>query len=364
MARALRLAERGLYTTEPNPRVGCVLVKGGAVVGEGFHLRAGEPHAERLALAAAGEAARGATAYVTLEPCCHHGRTPPCTDVLIAAGVAAVVSATQDPNPKVAGQGHALLHAAGIAVRSGLMEDEARAINPGFISRMERGRPHVRCKLAASLDGRTAMGSGESRWISSEAARRDVQRLRARSSAIVTGVETVLTDDPSLNVRLDPGDLPGVEHAADVRQPLRVVLDSRLRCPPEARLLTLPGRTAVLCVDGPAERRAALEAAGAMVDVLPAEEGRVSIAAALAWLAAREANEVLLETGATLAGAALRGGLVDELILYLAPHLMGDGARGLFRLPGLARMAERIALEIADVRHVGQDLRITARVVN
>ncbi len=191
-----------------------------------------------------------------------------------------------------------------------------------------------------------------------------MQRLRARSSAIVTGIDTVLADDPSLNVRLGPGDLPGVEHPADVRQPLRVVLDSRLRCPPDARLLALPGETAVLCVDGPAERRAALEAAGAMVETLPAGEGRVSIAAALAWLAAREANEVLLETGATLAGAALRGGLVDELILYLAPHLMGDGARGLFRLPGLERMAERIALEIADVRHVGQDLRITARVAN
>lgn len=362
MARALRLAERGLYTTEPNPRVGCVLVKDGAVVGEGFHLRAGEPHAERLALAAAGEAARGATAYVTLEPCCHHGRTPPCTDALIAAGVAAVVSAMRDPNPRVAGQGHARLQAAGIAVRSGLMADEARALNPGFVRRMEGGRPHVRCKLAASLDGRTAMASGESRWISSEASRRDVHRLRARSSAIVTGIDTVLADDPSLNVRLGPSDLPGVERVAEIRQPLRVVLDSRLRCPPTARLLALPGETAVLCVEEPAEPRAALVAAGATVVRLPAGEGRVSIAAALAWLAAREANEVLLETGPTLAGAALQAGLVDELIVYLAPHLMGDGARGLFRLPGLARMAERIALEIVDLRQVGPDLRITARI--
>ncbi len=362
MARALRLAARGLYTTEPNPRVGCVVVRGGEVVGEGFHARAGEPHAERLALAAAGGAARGATAYVTLEPCCHHGRTPPCTDALIAAGVAEVVSAMQDPNPKVAGQGHALLEAAGIAVRSGLMADEARAINPGFVSRMERGRPHVRCKLAASLDGRTAMASGESRWISSPAARRDVQRLRARSSAIVTGVDTVLADDPSLNVRLGAGELPGVERAQDVRQPLRVVLDSRLRCPPTARLLSLPGETAVLCAADAPDRRAALEAAGAVVAALPSEGGRVSIGAALAWLAAREANEVLLETGPTLAGAALQAGLVDELIVYLAPHLMGDGARGLFRLPALERMAERIALEMVDLRQVGPDLRITARV--
>ncbi len=232
MARAMRLAELGRYTTDPNPRVGCVLVRDGVVVGEGWHRRAGEPHAERLALTQAGEAARGATAYVTLEPCCHHGRTPPCTDALIAAGVARVVCAMMDPNPLVAGKGLARLRAAGIEVRSGVLESEARALNPGFVKRMEQGRPYVRCKLAASLDGRTAMASGESKWISSEAARRDVQRLRAGSSAILTGVATVLADDASLNVRLGPADLPGMEPGEPVRQPLRVVVDSRWRMPP------------------------------------------------------------------------------------------------------------------------------------
>ena len=361
MARAIALARRGLFTTDPNPRVGCVLVRAGRVVGEGFHRRAGEPHAERNALAQAGSAARSATAYVSLEPCCHHGRTPPCTQGLIEARVGRVIAAMRDPNPRVAGQGLERLRAAGIAVEQGLLETEARALNPGFIQRMEQGRPYVRCKLAMSLDGRTAMASGESQWITSPAARADVQRLRARSSAIVTGVETVLADDPSMNVRLNAAELSGMDPGDSVRQPLRVVLDSRLRMPPQARMLELPGGTLVLHTGERPGVADALAAAGAELTQVPAAQGRVDLAAALSHLAEREINEVLLETGPTLAGAALARGLVDELIVYLAPHVMGDGARGLFHLPGLERMEQRIGLEIIDVRAVGPDWRITAR---
>lgn len=361
MARALRLAALGLYTTEPNPRVGCVLVRDGAVVGEGWHRRAGGPHAERIALATAGEAARGATAYVTLEPCCHHGKTPPCTDALLAAGVAQVVAAMVDPNPLVAGQGLGQLRAAGVAVESGVMADQARALNPGFVKRMTEGLPHVRCKLAASLDGRTAMASGESQWITGDAARRDVQFLRARSSAILTGVGTVLADDPSLNVRLDPADLPGLGPGEAMRQPLRVVVDSRLRTPATARMLALPGGTLIACTDGPADKVAALESAGARVHVCPDGRGRVDLESLLRHLAVHEVNEVLIEAGPTLAGAAVQAGLVDELILYLAPHLMGHAGRALFHLPGLGRMAERIPLELTDVRAIGSDWRLTAR---
>ena len=361
MARALKLAELGLYTTDPNPRVGCVLVKDDRIVGEGFHRRAGELHAERIALAAAGEAARGSTAYVTLEPCCHHGRTPPCTDALIAAGVAEVVSAMQDPNPKVSGQGNAHLAAAGIATRCGLFEEEAAALNPGFIRRMQTGRPFVRCKLAMSLDGRTAMSSGESQWITSEVARRDVQRLRARSSAILTGIGTVLADDPSLNVRLGPGELPGTDDDYPPHQPLRVVLDSGLRMLADARLLSLPGGTWIVCAGSDPERQAALEAVGARIEIVPGERGRASLAGALERLAACEVNEVLIESGPKLAGTALREALVDELIIYVAPHLMGHEGRALVNLPGLTTMADRLELEFVDVRPVGTDLRITAR---
>ena len=363
MARALRLAERGLYTTDPNPRVGCVLVRDGWVVGEGYHRRAGEPHAERIALAAAGERAEGATAYVTLEPCCHYGRTPPCTEALIEAGVARVVAAARDPNPLVAGEGLELLREAGIEVEQGIMESQARALNPGFIQRMELGRPYVRCKLAMSLDGRTAMASGESKWITGDAARRDVQRLRARSSAILTGLGTVEADDPSLNVRLSARDLPGVEADAEVRQPVRVVLDPRLRVSAGARTFRLPGPSLVITTDDHVERATALESLGAQVVSVPARDGQVDLEAALEYLAEQEINEVLLETGATLAGAALGLGLVDELVIYMAPHLMGDGARGLFHLPGIAAMSERIELEILDLRAVGRDWRITARPV-
>ncbi len=350
MARALELARRGLYTTDPNPRVGSVIVKDGNVVGEGFHARAGEPHAEIHALRAAGEQARGATVYLTLEPCCHHGKTPPCSDALIAAGVGRVIAAMQDPNPRVAGKGFAALNAAGIETASGLMQAEAEALNPGFIQRMKTGRPYVRVKLAASLDGRTAVANGESKWITGEAARADVQRLRARSSAILTGVGTVLADDPSLNVR-----------AFDIgRQPLRVVVDSKLRTPPQAKMLSLPGSTLLVTAANDAARAEKLLATGAEILQL-GMDGRVDLNALLAALASREVNEVLVEAGATLSGAFLEAGLVDELVLYYAPTLLGDKGRGMFRLDGIAKMTDRVALEIKDIRAIGQDWRVIAR---
>jgi len=361
MARALRLARRGLFTTDPNPRVGCVLVHAGEVVGEGYHRRAGEPHAERKALAAAGGRARGATAYVTLEPCCHRGETPPCTEGLLAAGVRRLVAAMVDPNPLVAGRGLETLKAAGVDVRVGVLEAEAQALNPGFIKRMGRGQPYVRCKLAASLDGRTAMASGESKWITSEPARRDVQRLRARSSAVLIGIGTLLADDPALDLRLGAEGLPGMQPVEQVRQPLRVLVDSRLRTPADARILGLPGTTLIACLEDRASSDVMrLEAAGARIHVCAGRGGRVDLASLLRYLARREINEVLVEAGPTLAGAFLEEGLVDELVLYLAPCLMGDAARGLFRLPGLERMRDRIELTIRDLRMVGPDLRITA----
>lgn len=356
MARALRLAERGLYTTDPNPRVGCVLVKDGEVIGEGWHARAGEPHAEVHAIREAGERARGATAYVTLEPCNHHGRTPPCSEALVAAGVARVVAAMEDPNPRVAGSGLARLREAGIEVRENVLAAQAEAVNPGFCKRMRTGLPWVRVKLAMSLDGRTAMASGESRWITGDAARADVQRLRARSSAIVTGIGTVLADDPSLNVRLAADELAGV---APVRQPLRVVLDSRLRMSATARMLGLEGDTLVFACREDDSAARALREAGAEVTVVDGD-GRPSPEAVLRELGRRECNEVLVETGPTLAGAFVSVGLVDELVVYLAPHLMGDNGRGLLSLPGLERMEQRIELEFREVRAVGRDWRITA----
>lgn len=354
MARALQLARRGLFTTQPNPRVGCVVVKDDRVVGEGWHERAGEAHAEVHALRAAGEAARGATAYVSLEPCCHHGRTPPCTDALIQAGVQRVVAAMQDPNPTVAGQGVRRLREAGVEVEVGLLADAAAKLNPGFIARMQRARPLVRAKLAASLDGRTAMADGESKWITGEAARADVQRWRARSGAMLTGSGTVRFDDPALTVR----------GLAVVRQPLRVVVESRRQpMPAAARLLREAGETLVATADMDAARAHALRAAGAEVLVLAGEAGRVDLDALLRELAGRGVNEVMVEAGPRLNGALLAQGLVDEILIYLAPHLMGDAARGLFHLPGLQRLAERIELEIVDVRAIGRDWRVQARVV-
>lgn len=360
MARALKLARRGLYTTDPNPRVGCVLVKDGAVVGEGFHARAGEAHAEVNAIEAAGDAARGATAYVTLEPCCHSGRTGPCTERLIAAGVRAVVAALPDPSPEVSGRGLAALEAAGIAVRQGLLESDAAALNQGFLSRMTRGRPHLRLKLAASLDGRTALASGESRWITGPDARRDVQRLRAQSSAVLTGVGTVLADDPRLDVRQDFSP-PAAPAHPEIRQPLRVIVDSGLRTPADARILSPPGSVLVATLDAGGPAAGALRSAGAEVIAVPACGGRVDLAILLARLAALGVNELLAECGPTLAGALLNAGLVDELVLYLAPALLGPNARPMAMLDDITGMGQRLDLLVDELRAVGGDLRLTAR---
>jgi diaminohydroxyphosphoribosylaminopyrimidine deaminase/5-amino-6-(5-phosphoribosylamino)uracil reductase len=352
MARALQLAERGLYTTDPNPRVGCVIVNDGKIVGEGWHQQAGGPHAEIHALHVAGKQARGATVYVTLEPCCHQGKTPPCTDALIEAGVAKVIAAMQDPNLHVSGQGLHQLREAGIEVATGLLEDQARALNPGFIKRMHTGRPWVRNKLAMSLDGRTAMASGESKWITSDAARRDVHRLRARSSAILTGVGTILADDPAMNVRLE----------GYPRQPLRVIVDTHLSTPPTARILQQDGRTLIMTCSEDEEAADVLKAAGAEIFTMPFCSDVVDMGAVLDTLGEMEVNEVLVETGATLNGSLLQAGLIDELLIYMAPKLLGDEARGLFRLSGLETMQDAIELEISDIRAVGSDWRIRARI--
>ncbi|MFO7704020.1 MAG: bifunctional diaminohydroxyphosphoribosylaminopyrimidine deaminase/5-amino-6-(5-phosphoribosylamino)uracil reductase RibD [Halopseudomonas sp.] len=363
MARALQLALKGLYTTAPNPRVGCVLVRAGEIVGEGWHIRAGEGHAEVNALAQAGERARGATAYVTLEPCSHAGQTPPCADALIAAGVTRVVAAMQDPNPLVSGQGLARLRAAGIAVECGLQEAEARALNPGFIKRMQTGMPFVRIKLAMSLDGRTAMANGESQWITGPDARADVQRLRARSSAVISGADAVLHDDSALTVRAAELGLPEAEAAAAAaRQPLRVLVDGRLRVPLENRLFREAGPLLVACrlLRG---RVQGYVFAGAELLTLPDKaQEHVDLHALLLELAKRGCNEVLVESGAGLAGAFLNAGLVDELVVYMAPRLLGSRARPLLELP-FDRMAEAMQLDVTDMRVVGRDWRITARPV-
>ncbi len=358
MARAIRLARLGLYTTDPNPRVGCVIVKNGELVAEGWHRKAGEPHAERVALAAAGERAAGATVYVTLEPCCHHGRTPPCSDALVAAGVGRVVVAMQDPNPLVAGKGLEQLRSAGIDVVTGVLEGEAATLNPGFIKRMTRGLPYVRCKLAMSLDGRTAMASGESKWISSDASRRDVHRLRARSSAIITGIGTVLADDPALTVRLPVEALHGVDSEDEILQPLRVVLDTRLSISPGASLFRQPGETMIVTTSDDEAAAEPLLAAGATI-LRQDHSDEIDLEALLVQLAETGINEVLLESGATLAGAVVSAGLVDELLVYLAPHLMGDSARGLLHLPGIGTMGQRIELTTTDLRQIGPDIRLT-----
>jgi diaminohydroxyphosphoribosylaminopyrimidine deaminase/5-amino-6-(5-phosphoribosylamino)uracil reductase len=349
MARSLRLAARGLFTTTPNPRVGCVIVRDGAIVGEGFHARAGEPHAETHALRAAGSRAAGATVYLTLEPCSHHGRTPPCVDALIAAGVRRVVAAMGDPNPRVAGEGFARLRAAGVQVATGLLEEDVRELNVGFVARMTRGRPWVRLKVAASLDGKTALGDGKSQWITGEAARADGHRWRARACAVLTGIGTVKADDPQLTVR-----------AVDTpRQPLRILIDSRLEVPPGARILD--GGALVFAAVEDRAKIAALRDRGVEVAVLPDAAGKTALGEVMHELARRELNEVHVEAGFRLNGSLVAAGVVDELVVYLAPSLIGESGQGMFSLPAIEDLAQRRRLAWRDVQRLGSDLRVVAR---
>lgn len=358
MARALELARKGVYSTHPNPRVGCVIVRDGEVVGEGWHVRAGEPHAEVHALRQAGEKARGATAYVTLEPCSHHGRTPPCADALVNAGVGRVVAAMQDPNPDVAGRGLLRLMSAGIAVQSGVLESEARAINKGFLKRMEHGLPYVRVKLAMSLDGRTAMASGESKWITGPEARSAVQRLRAQSSVVLTGADTILADDARLTVRPDELGLNAELTALAVtRPPLRVLVDGRLRVPLDAPFFKADNALVATCAAASARER--YQEQGHELLALPSSGGHVDLRKLLVELAARGVNDVLVEAGPRLAGAFTRMGLVDEFQIFVAGKFMGSSARPLLDLP-LAQMSEALELKIVEMRAVGSDWRVIA----
>ncbi|ROO41279.1 bifunctional diaminohydroxyphosphoribosylaminopyrimidine deaminase/5-amino-6-(5-phosphoribosylamino)uracil reductase RibD [Pseudomonas sp. 7SR1] len=355
MARALELARRGHYTTHPNPRVGCVIVRDGQIVGEGWHVRAGEPHAEVHALRAAGELARGATAYVTLEPCSHHGRTPPCADALVNAGVARVVAAMQDPNPEVAGRGLQRLAQAGIATQSGVLEGEARKLNEGFLKRMEHGLPFVRVKLAMSLDGRTAMQSGESQWITGPAARSAVQRLRAQASVVLTGADTVLADNARLTVRADELGLDAQQTALVMsRPPLRVLVDGRLRVPLDAPFFKAGPALVATCM--------AVEeqyANGPECMIVAGDDGQVDLHRLLKALAARGVNEVLVEAGPRLAGAFARQGLVDEFQIFIAGKFLGSSARPLLDWP-LAQMKDAAELKITEIRAVGDDWRVIA----
>jgi len=346
MTRALHLAAQGLWTTDPNPRVGCVIVKNGEIVGEGWHHKAGDFHAEINALQMAGKNAENSTVYVTLEPCCHFGRTPPCSQALIYAKVLRVVTAMVDPNPKVAGQGLAQLQTAGIEIKSGVLQEQAEALNVGFIKRMREKLPFVRLKLAMSLDGRTAMKNGESQWITSSEARTDVQKWRARSSAILTGINTILADDPALTVRL-----PNVS-----RQPLRVILDTHLRISPQAKIFKENGRNLILT-----SKETSLIFPNTKIKQIPLKNGRLDLLEVCKTLAENEINEVFIECGAILAGAFISEKLVDELILYVAPTFLGDQARGLLQLPQLIHLQDRINFQIREIRHLGQDLCLILR---
>jgi diaminohydroxyphosphoribosylaminopyrimidine deaminase/5-amino-6-(5-phosphoribosylamino)uracil reductase len=359
MSRALQLARRGLYSTDPNPRVGCVIVKDGVVLSEGWHQKAGQPHAEIVALNNSSDKVSGATCYVTLEPCVHQGRTSPCTESLINAGIRKVIAASIDPNPLVAGKGLQKLNEAGVETASGLMEAQAAELNPGFTMRMQQGRPFVRCKLAMSLDGKTALHNGDSKWISSAESRMDVQKLRARSSAIMTGIGTVIADDPSMNVRLSEAS----EWAKHGRQPLRVILDSELGTSPEAKILNVAGEVIIFHQSNNKGRQEQLKNKGAELVTINETRGAAFLKQALNYLATEnEINEILLETGSTLAGEMLQAGLIDELILYLAPSLLGQDAKSLFQLPLLDNMSDRISLDFSDIRTIGKDIRITATV--
>lgn len=347
MSRALELAERGAETTHPNPRVGCVIARGTQIIAEGWHERAGGPHAEVVALQKLSpggvSAAEGCTAYVTLEPCSHHGKTPPCVNALIAARLGRVVYAIDDPNPEVSGRGAASLRAAGIEVISGLMAGEAEAVNEGFLMRMRAGRPFVRVKLGASIDGRIALANGKSQWITGESARDDVQRWRARSSAVLTGIGTVLADDPQLNVR----------SSGAQRQPLRVVLDSESRTPASARIRDASAPTLILTrsdIGGDEQGRQSLQGVQGL-----------DLKAVLAKLGSLEMNEVLVEAGPRLSGAFVRQGLADELLIYMAPKLLGPQARPLFDLPLLEDLQQAPRFRIIEQRLIGEDLRVRLR---
>lgn len=363
MQRALTLA-RSVLTAGPNPRVGCVIVRDGVIVGEGFHARAGDPHAEANALQQAGALARGASVYVSLEPCSHTGRTPPCSDALVHAGVAEVVFAGADPNPQVCGRGLIRMREAGISVTGPTLADQADAINPGFIKRMKHGMPWVRCKMAMSLDGRTAMASGESKWITGAVARADVQRLRASSCAIVTGINTVLSDNPSLNVRPEQLSDARVQHLAG-RQPLRVILDSSLRTPADAAILRQPGKALVLTAANTAAAQAVYAGEHVRVQTMALDSlGRPDLRAVLKSLAQDyQCNDVLLEAGPTLSGAMVQAGLVDELIVYIGAKLLGSDGLPLLRLTGLNTMQDQIELQITGMQQMGDDIRLTARPV-
>ena len=354
MARALELARRGRFTTMPNPNVGCVIVKDGNIVGEGYHQRAGEPHAEVYALRMAGDQARGATAYVTLEPCSHHGRTPPCCDALIAAGVKRVVAAMQDPNPQVAGRGLYRLQQAGIDVSHGLMMGEAEALNRGFLKRMRTGFPYVQLKLGASLDGRTAMASGESQWITSRESRRDVQRLRAQSSAILSSSATILADNPALTVRWDELDKQSREifTQPQTRQPVRIIIDSQNRVTPQHNIIQQPGKTWLARYG--ADTQSWPEDVEQLV--IAPHQGHIDLVVLMMQLGKRQINSVWVEAGASLSGALLQAGLVDELIIYLAPKLLGTDARGLCVLPGLEKLANAPKFVFSEIRQIGPDL--------
>lgn len=359
MARALQLAQQGQYTSRPNPYVGCVLVKNGRIIGEGFTQAPGQAHAEIHALAQATESPENATAYVTLEPCSHTGKTPPCADAIVAAGIHRVVIAMLDPNPQVAGRGVKKLLAANIDVSVGVLEEQARQLNRGFFKRMEHGMPFVRIKMAMSLDGKTAMASGESQWITGSAARHDVQQLRAEAGAILTGSGTVIDDDPSLNLRLSASELGIAEsNTQPLTQPLRAILDTQLRVPTSAKLLSLTGKTLIYTCCEDQEKIQSLQQAGA--DIQTCTGSTIDLREVLTDLAAREVNHVHVEAGATLSGALLAAQCVDEIIVYMAPTLLGGDARSLFHLPELSQMKDKINLKIKDIRAIGDDWRIIA----
>ncbi len=359
MAQALRLAEKGLYTTRTNPRVGCVIVKHAEVIGEGFHVSPGEPHAEVNAIQSCSKETEGATVYVTLEPCSHHGKTPPCIESLIAAKVRRVVAAMQDPNPQVDGKGLEYLREHNIETTCDILKNESAELNKGFVQRMTKARPYVTVKSAMSIDGRTALQSGESKWISSEQSREDVQKLRARSCVIMTGIDTVIQDDPRLNVRLKKEEL---DSHNNIEQPIRVVLDTKLRISPKAKILNIPGQTIIYTCCKDNKKYQDLISKNVEVVIVSAKKGRVDFIDVMSHLSERGVNEVLVEAGPTLIGGLMEDELVDEMIIYMAPHIMGDSSRGLVKLESIVNMQERINLQIVQTRKIGNDIKLQLKV--